>query len=425
MLVQRRCSIANSFRAQSKPWFSLGLGRNHNSIRVNDCVVLRHKGQPIALTSPLHARGRTKTRVGDIADEAIIGRRPRDVVVSSKDKELRVHIPTLEDYIVLTPRIVTPIYPADASLMVSLLDLHPNDLETPRDVDPAIQILEAGTGHGSLTLHLARAIHAANVGLTVAPKDRPIPSTALWQSAKIFAWRKLARILGRNVSEENNAQPVTEARSLRRRAVIHTVEVSPKYSELAVRNISGFCRGMYMRNIEFHISDVSEWIDQQMQTRSQKPFLSHAILDLPASCSHIEKTARALHVDGKLLVFNPSITQINSVVGLVKTKSLPLQLEKVVEIGPAMTGGRPWNVHFVKPRALIKQQSEREMADIDTNVEVAAEGKGQTSRDKTDGEGDSTDDGGWEMVCRPRPGDRVSGGGFVALWSKNRIRHNR
>ncbi|KAL9605822.1 MAG: hypothetical protein Q9179_001008 [Wetmoreana sp. 5 TL-2023] len=289
-------------------------------------------------------------------------------------------------------------------------------------MDPAIQILEAGTGHGSLTLHLARAIHAANVGLTVSPRDRPRPSTALWQSAKTFAWRTFARILGRNVSEEDNAQPVTEARSPRRRAVIHTVEVSPNYSELAVRTVSGFRRGIYMRNIEFHVSNVSEWIDRQMQTRSQKPFLSHAILDLPGSRSYVEKTACALHVDGKLLVFNPSITQINSVVELVKTKSLPLQLEKVVEIGPAMTGGRPWNVRFAKPRALIKEQSERKMADTDTNDEVAVKHKGQTNRDEFDGEGDSTDDGGWEMVCRPRPGDRVSGGGFVALWSKNRTR---
>lgn len=163
-------------------------------------------------------------------------------------------------------------------------------------------ILEAGTGHGALTLHLARAVHAANVGRHTATAD-------------VGNSRRKHAILGCQ-------------------AIIHTVDVSRKYSEHAVKIVSDFRQGMYMRDVQFHVGGVSEWIDQQMNARGQKPFLSHVILDLPSSHSHVEKAASALRVDGKLVLFNPSITQINKAIELVKTQRLPMQLEKVVEVGP-------------------------------------------------------------------------------------------
>lgn len=297
--------------------------------------------------------------------------------------------------------------------------------------DPAIQILEAGTGHGGLTLHLARAIHAANAGISPLPRkeghasrtDQSKSPTAIWRYAKTLTVGSLSRIFG-----SGNGSKVTKARDPWRRAVVHTIDVSSKYSELATKTVSGFRRGMYLRDIEFYVSSVSEWIDQQMQSRSQRPFLSHAILDLPSSHSYIEGTANALQVDGKLLVFNPSITQINSVVELVKSKRLPLQLEKVVETGPAMTGGRPWNVRFLKPRALIKGVDDQKTPDTGTADPPVIDDEGRNRSNKAKKEDnldddDDDDDEGWEMVCRPKPGDRISGGGFVALWSKNRTRN--
>lgn len=55
-----------------------------------DRVVLRHKGQTIKLTSPLHVKGKAVTRVGEITHDAIIGKEPRDIVVSNKGNQLRV-----------------------------------------------------------------------------------------------------------------------------------------------------------------------------------------------------------------------------------------------------------------------------------------------------------------------------------------------
>ena len=119
---------------------------------------------------------------GDIAHSEIIGRDERDLVKSSRGKGLRVNLPTLAEYITMTPRIVTPVSllhstqcaqssitpPVDLpcqrqskNLIASLLDIHASPL-TSYPGPPLLEILEAGTGHGGLTLYLAKAIHAAN-----------------------------------------------------------------------------------------------------------------------------------------------------------------------------------------------------------------------------------------------------------------------
>ncbi|KAL8842420.1 MAG: hypothetical protein Q9170_000548 [Blastenia crenularia] len=366
----------------------------HSSSAEGDRAIVRLKGQTIALTAPLHLDGRTSTRAGEVGHDAIIGKQPRDVVMSSKDKELRVQIPTLEEYIIMAPRLVTPIYPADANLIVSLLDLHPDGLHSGLSDDPPIQVLEAGTGHGALTLYLARAIHAANSGLDVSRRD--------------------------------DRQTCTKFSKDKHQAIVHTVDVSSRYSKHAVETISGFRRGLYMRDIKFHVGDISAWIEGHMNAHDHQPFLSHVILDLPSSYTHVERAASALHVDGKLVLFNPSITQVNSAIELVRDRRLPLQLEKVVEVGPAMTGGRVWDVRLAKRRALTQELNEGKTsakdAEDDRPVSGALDNGGRLDNDdKPDNAGISDNDGGWQ-VCKPKIGDRISGGGFVALWSKNRTR---
>ncbi|KAL8975484.1 MAG: hypothetical protein Q9197_000274 [Variospora fuerteventurae] len=318
----------------------------------------------MVLTPPLRTEGKTCTRLGDIAHDAIIGKQPRDVVISSKDNHLRVHRPSLEEHVLMTPR------SASGS-------------------DPIIEALEAGTGHGALTLHLAKAVHAANAEA--------------------------------QFSEPGNGHPSFLTKG-GLRAVIHTVEVSQKHSEHAMKIVRTFRRGMYMRDLRFHVGDVSDWIDRQMSTRGADPFLTHALLDLPSSHTHLEKVTFALHVDGKLVVFNPSITQINKAIELVRSRRLPLQLERVVEVGPAMTGGRVWDVRFVKPRALTNVLNKTKSVDRSGEDDRAADNEDRLNSKGFIYESSANEDERYELVCRPKAGDRISGGGFVALWSKNKTR---
>jgi tRNA A58 N-methylase Trm61 len=230
----------------------------------------------------------------------------RTVKSTKAPTEYRIHNVTLEDYVLLSRRLVTPIYPADANLIVNLLDLHPETSNCGPD-EPKLEILEAGTGHGALTLYLSRAVHAANAR---------------------------SRDLHNDGDEDANNH---------RRAIIHTIDVSPKFSTYAQAVVEGFRKGMYSRNVDFHVGDVSDWVKAAQEARGTKTFLSHAFLDLPSAENHVETVADALETDGTLIAFNPSITQIIECATKVKNLNVPLDLDRVVELGVnGGTGGREW-----------------------------------------------------------------------------------
>lgn len=223
-----------------------------------------------------------------------------------------------------------------------------------------------------------------------------------------------------------------------RQAVIHTVDISPLHSEHAAGILKGFRRSMYAHDVEFYVGDVSEWVDEQICRRQKsgsladgQAFLSHVILDLPGSHTHIERISSALQVNGSLLIFQPSITQIVACVEKIREKFLPLDLEQVLELGDT-TGGREWDVRAVKPRAIIRAENQKKMETTGTEernaVEewcLSSEVKGSIDEQMVGDEAKASpkDDTGWEMVCRPKVGERVVGGGFVGVWK--RMRHKR
>ena len=306
--------------------------------------------------------------------------------------------------------------------------------------DIPLEILEAGTGHGALTLHLARAIHGANslprpellentLGPSTASSSADLAGVAedikdLTNTTLLGNEACDSNILSRNALQDWNSK---------RGAVIHSIDVSPEYSQHAQRIFYGFRQGMYARDADFYVGDVSEWINQQIARRSvgipketPEPFLSHAILDLPASHRHVAKAASVLHLDGVLLVFNPSITQIMVCVNTVREKKLPLVLDRIVELGAGMTGGREWDIRAVKPRALLRLEKVKKAA-VDDNTEPRLDGDlGQlednkmqpAAGDERDTEALQPEEAGYEMICRPKVGARVVGGGFVAVWRK-------
>ncbi len=191
---------------------------------------------------------------------------------------------------------------------------------------------------------------------------------------------------------------------------------------------------MYAGNVDFHVGDVSDWIREQFSTRtSSSPFLSHVLLDLPSAETHLEQVAQALKVDGVLTVFNPSITQIAGCLQAAKQKGLPLQLDQVIEMGQGFTSGRQWDVRAVKPRALQRMQEQANKPPEHPTTEPItptddAEGNSvdggredESSQASDDGATPAKPDDGWTLVCRPKVGDRIIGGGFLGLWKRMRI----
>ncbi|KAF2021841.1 S-adenosyl-L-methionine-dependent methyltransferase [Aaosphaeria arxii CBS 175.79] len=389
----------------------------YKTFQEGDVVILRHKrdaaneGTLVRLKSGnvLH------THRGAVEHASIIGKSPRQLVNSSKGYPLRLHDPTLAEYVRLTPRIVTPIYPHDANLIVSLLDIH---VDTPSGSshDAPLEILEAGTGHGALTLHLSRAVHAAN---SASPKPPPFITSREEPEAQES---EDDVHLGESISDLQDAN--FESWKAGRRAIVHTLDISSKHSKFARKIVKGFRQGMYACNVDFHVGDVSAWIDSQKSARGdQGPFLSHVFLDLPNAHDHLASVATVLHVNGLLAVFNPSITQILECVEIIRKNRLPYLLDQVIELGAGNI--RQWDVRSVKPRATLKKpgQSPKEsevqsgLRPSDDSSTDAMEGQ-STRDDELDEAFEEPGEDSQVIVCRPKVGERVVGGGFLALWKR-------
>lgn len=94
---------------------------------------------------------------------------------------------------------------------------------------------------------------------------------------------------------------------------------------------------------------------------------------------------------------------------------MPFLLERVIEVGPGLSGGREWDVRMVRPRASSKVRVEA--------TTLALEGEATESMVESDEEvpeEQPKEQDGWEMVCRPKVGIKVIGGGFIAVWRKMR-----
>lgn len=394
----------------------------------HDVVLLRSRGDKKPkwrLTPSLRSDQRVKLPYGgQISAEEIIGKRYLDAIKDSKGREVIIHEASLGSYIVNSERMATPIYPQDAGTIVSMMDLHP---ERPGEVDgeeEVFEVFEAGTGMGSLTLHIARALHAANPALSVEvrnavagaeikrrmPRERPndevateiesdvgapaasesdisIAETYETEDPNIIKTLALDRL---DVSPAISSQ--LEAYAFSRRAILHTLDRNPKHVREAYKLIRRFRRGMYLPTIDFHIGTILNYLALRLEASANKPFLSRAVLDLPGADEVAGIVVKALKPNGLLIVFNPSISQIGEFAAWAAKEKEPLRLERVAELPNTVNvatddpgvndigGGRPWDVRTVVTRG--------------------------------------EDGGDVVQVMRPKVGDRVAGGGFVAVFRR-------
>jgi tRNA (adenine57-N1/adenine58-N1)-methyltransferase catalytic subunit len=293
-------------------------------------------------------------------------------------------------------------------LIVSLLDLHPSP---PGGSDESnegqLEILEAGTGHGALTLHLARAIHGANSPL-------PINTIATPQASEISRTKVIPVEPAMSItSEESSAMQCWRAG---RRAVVHTVDISEKHSIHAQKVVKNFRHGMYYNDVDFHVGDIPDFFASRKS--SSRPFLSHVILDMPSPSSdnRLSLVAQHLQIDGKLLVFNPSVTQIVDCMQTIKEQRLPLVLESVLELGGGSLGGREWDVRIAKIRS-----TQRKLATSEVAVPSFWESiKGRLWKTKRQDIPEPKAPKDWAVVCRPKFNDRVVNGGFLGVWRRMR-----
>lgn len=403
----------------------------------------------LRLTAPLQRNSKSDFQHGALLHNDILGRPFTPFYArSGKGGLYKIEFPSLEQYVTLTPRLVTPVsllpdivacalaywskvYSNYASTIVSQLDIHPipyEDRAVSEDRSPpSLQILEAGTGHGSLTLHVARAIAAANPHL---------PHLELPQLHPVDPQRT-------ELAEKREAQnTLLEAWSQwkgKRRAVLHTVEkvVANRYH--AEKIVRGFRRALYWPHVDFYAGDVKDWIQEQFKlrraskwnslSRTEDSFLDYVLLDMPGVHKQLEHVHPAMRDGAKLVVFVPSVTQIGDCARVIQEGSLPFVMEKVLELGEGISSGRRWDVRMVMPR---RHKDSTKPATTASAVESDSENEKLAGAGIKDGEDTSSQDSADAtslpipdeqqdepvMVCRPLVGERTFGGGFIALFRK-------
>lgn len=230
----------------------------------------------------------------------------------------------------------------------------------------------------------------------------------------------------------DSAQQEWDAWRAQRNAVIHSVDVSAKFSALAEKNVQGFRRGIYAGDVDFYVGPVENWIAEQTKRRTRtgvlssltgqhsiEPFLSHAILDMPSAHLRIPHVVPILKRDGMLVVFMPSITQIGDCVRLIRQQRLPFVQERVVELGIGITSGRQWDVRLVAKKSGADPSSWGAAVETEGTNPVP-EGEEPVADDVSDvpapEELSKEDDS--VMICRPKVGLRTMGGGFVGIWRR-------
>jgi hypothetical protein len=174
---------------------------------------------------------------------------------------------------------------------------------------------------------------------------------------------------------------------------------------------------MYGGNVDFHVGDVSDWIaEQTLARKTEEPFLSHVFLDLPNANHHLVNVAPVLHVNGILAVFNPSITQIAECVELIREQKLPYLLDQVIELGAGTI--REWDVRAVRPRASLKEAEAAQNSAEKSTIEAIDPVEGQAVRDNEMAKSLAQTEEKWAMICRPKAGQQVIGGGFLGVWRR-------
>lgn len=243
--------------------------------------------------------------------------------------------PTLDEYVSLAKRRAQPIYAMDAAVVASLGEIDAFDALTAGNGPK--RYLEAGTGNGSLTLAICHLIHGANA-------------------------------LARHVGDPSL-----------RGAVLHSVDRNKTHQENGERNVANYKRGRFLGDVEFSIAELPlEWV----QNFKESLTLHGVFLDLPDPHLYLQDLAPVLALEGTLVVFCPSITQLLKCKQTLSEKKVYLTLIRALELPPGNGGGtREWDVSS----AVTKATGER----VD--------------------------------VCRPKVGERVVGGGFIGVFKRKSV----
>ena len=191
------------------------------------------------------------SHLGSVAHDELIGALEGSSVTASSGSRLLVFRPTLADFTLKMKRGAQLIYPKDIALILVYADIF-----------PGATVLEAGTGSGSLTLALGRAVGDSG------------------------------RVISYEVREDHHAQ--------------------------GAENIAAWYEGLGGKpeNLELRLGDIFEGVPERGVDR--------IVLDLPEPWRATEKTAEALAPGGILCCYLPTVPQVSQAVEAMRAGGFTL-----------------------------------------------------------------------------------------------------
>ncbi|KAJ1959184.1 hypothetical protein GGI12_004467 [Dipsacomyces acuminosporus] len=275
-------------------------------VLIRECA----RGGKSALVGPLTEGRQYGSRKGNLGHSDVIGRLPRDrvsaVTKSGNGGQFMVHHPTLEEYVLLCNRRCTPIYPKDASAIISMLDASPGD-----------RILEAGTGNAGLTMHLARAVG---------------PSGMVHTAERSEATSTHAAELVRRFRRGQLLPSVT----------FHVGMLSTIVDDIALKLDPTLEEKLATRKDPDKVHDAEsrgEWLGGNLIA----PLFDGVVLDMPTPWTQLPSIFGYLKPDRYVVCYLPSMSQVMDLVRACRP--WPLLVEDIIEVD-----WRDWEVRMAVVR---------------------------------------------------------------------------
>jgi tRNA (adenine57-N1/adenine58-N1)-methyltransferase len=182
------------------------------------------------------------SHAGTVDHDALIGAPEGSIVRTSGGAKLTAFRPTLADFVLKMPRGAQVVYPKDVALILVYAD-----------VFPGATVIEAGSGSGSLTLALSRAVGEAG------------------------------RVVSYELREDHHAQ--------------------------AAANVASWYEGVGAKpeNVELRVGDVFAGLDEDLVA-------DRMVLDLPEPWHAVGTSTNSLRPGGILCCYLPTIPQVSQIV---------------------------------------------------------------------------------------------------------------
>ncbi|KAF9126841.1 hypothetical protein BGW39_006317 [Mortierella sp. 14UC] len=301
-----------------------------------DVIIITDSKGERRLLGPLHKGGFRDNNVGRLTHDSIIGKSPLSTVQTQIGAKFSLHWPSLDEYSTRVKRQASIMYPKDATTAVHLLDLF-----------PGAHVLEAGTGNGSMTMYIQRAIlgpgsHLDTVDIRNNHSQQAEQNIErFWRGMYrpgITFWRSvggLQRVIKRLTGEDQGLNHYPGS----------TSESSQEQESAALNEDR-----RPMTPLELKRKELTEANEVLPPNPHPKGHQYDAIsLDLPDTLTVLDDLLPLLKPDRPMCLYMVNMSQVLELVQWMRKNGTGYSVEKVLEVG-----WKEWSVRSAAVRSKVK-----------------------------------------------------------------------